>query len=59
MRKTAHPGSYRVLYGTNRDKLNRKRDPVSTTLSKDNTSWVLLESLSPNTHYYCTLVADL
>lgn len=48
----------RLGYGTEKDKLSSKIDPVPTTLAKNNTGWVLLESLSPDTRYYYAVVAD-
>jgi len=54
--RTLRPGSFRVLYGIEKQKLTLKTDPVPTTLAKDNTGWVILENLDPNTHYYYAVV---
>lgn len=55
--RTARPGTFTVLYGRNKQTLNQATQPVRTTLAKDNTGWVLLEPLLPNTLYYYAVAA--
>jgi alkaline phosphatase D len=50
--RTTRPGEFRVLYGTAPDKLNRSSPPVRTTADRDNTGWLKLTGLEPNTRYY-------
>ena len=54
--RTLQPGSFAVLYGAEKGKLSSQTDSVPTTLARDNTGWVLLESLSPDTRYYFAVV---
>jgi phosphodiesterase/alkaline phosphatase D-like protein len=55
--RTAQPGTFRVHYGTAPDRLDRTSSQVSTTLEHDNTGWVHLQGLEPNTKYYYQLRA--
>ena len=50
--RTSTPGQFRVRYGTAPDQLDQVSAPVATTLDRDNTGWVRLTGLKPNTRYY-------
>ncbi len=50
--RTSQPGSFRVRYGLQPDKLDQLSAPAATTLEHDNTGWVLLQDLTANTKYY-------
>ncbi len=50
--RTSRPASFRVFYGTDSDHLDQVAGPVQTDLSDDNTGWLMLEGLEPNTKYY-------
>lgn len=56
--RTLRPGSFQVTYGIDEQRHTRKTDPIRTTLTRDNSGWVLLESLSPDTRYYYTVVTE-
>src|SRR5215210_6724219 len=50
--RTSSPGEFRMLYGTAHDRLDRVSDPVTTTADHDNTGWIRLVGLRPNSRYY-------
>ena len=54
--RTARPGRFAVRFG--QDKKERQFDsrPVTTTLDHDNTAWIHLTKLKPNTRYYYELI---
>jgi len=56
--RTRQPGSFRVVYGTDRHSPTMQSDPVPTALERDNTGWVLLEALEADTRYYYTVLVE-
>ena len=56
--RTSVPGSFRVLYGPAPGQLNRTSKVVTTELAHDNTGWVHITGLKPNTKYYYRVVTD-
>jgi phosphodiesterase/alkaline phosphatase D-like protein len=56
--RTNVPGSFRVRYGLESDKLDMVSDPAITTLEKDNTGWILLQGLSPGMTYFYQVFSD-
>jgi phosphodiesterase/alkaline phosphatase D-like protein len=50
--RTLRSGEFVVLYGTDSKRLNQTTKPVKTTLSHDNTGWVHIQNLKPNTKYF-------
>ena len=50
--RTSSPGQFRIRHGTAADRLDRISDAVTTTAERDNTGWVRLSGLQPNTRYY-------
>ncbi len=50
--RTNSPGEFRVIYGASPEQLNRETAAVSTTLGHDNTGWVEIKGLEPDTRYY-------
>jgi phosphodiesterase/alkaline phosphatase D-like protein len=54
--RTAKSGSFRVRYGTDAQQLKTLSPPATTTVEHDNTGWLLLEGLSPDTRYYYRVV---
>ncbi len=57
--RTERPGAFRVFHGLHPDRLDRVSTPVPTTLERDNTGWILLEGLEPDTvHHYAVGVGD-
>ena len=50
--RTSRPAGFRVFYGTDPDKLDQVAGPVETKLEDDNTGWIMLEGLEPDTQYY-------
>jgi alkaline phosphatase D len=53
--RTLRTGRFSVLYGTDPDRLEQTAGPVKTRLQRDNTGWVHLTGLQPNTKYYYEL----
>jgi phosphodiesterase/alkaline phosphatase D-like protein len=47
--RTTQPAAFHVLYGTNEQTLDTRSATVATLLEHDNTAWVELESLRPDT----------
>ena len=50
--RTSVPGQFRVQYGASMDRMDQSSTPVTTTYDSDNTGWVRLTDLRPNTRYY-------
>ena len=50
--RTSKPGQFQVRYGRTPDRLDQVSEPATTTADRDNTGWVRLKGLSPNTRYY-------
>ena len=50
--RTSRPGEFRVRYGLAADKLDRLSEPARTSLGHDQTGWLKLTGLEPNTRYY-------
>ena len=50
--RTSKPGQFQVRYGRMPDRLDQVSEPATTTADRDNTGWVRLKGLSPNTRYY-------
>lgn len=56
--RTAQPAAFYVRYGTNERALDSRSATVATVLEHDNTAWVELESLRPDTVYYYQVAVD-
>jgi phosphodiesterase/alkaline phosphatase D-like protein len=56
--RTAHAGAFKVRYGLQPDKLDMISPAATTQLERDNTSWLLLEGLKPNTKYYYEVFSE-
>ncbi len=56
--RTARPGEFRVRYGTSPDALSQISLPAITAIERDNTGWVHIRDLLPDTKYYYELIAD-
>lgn len=56
--RTERPSSFRVRYGTDPGRLNAWSARVETSAADDNTAWVLLEGLEPDTVYYYQVVPE-
>jgi phosphodiesterase/alkaline phosphatase D-like protein len=50
--RTSSPGQFRILYGRLQDRLDQTAGPVTTSYDRDNTGWIRLTGLQPNTRYY-------
>jgi alkaline phosphatase D len=50
--RTSKPGQFHVRYGRMPELLDQKSEAVTTTADRDNTGWIRLKGLSPNTRYY-------
>ena len=50
--RTGLTGKFYVIYGTDSDNLDQKTKPVDTQLEHDNTAWIHITGLKPNTKYY-------
>lgn len=57
--RTAAPSTIRVRYGTSPDRVEEITAPVGTEYAHDNTAWVPLENLKPNTRYYYELIGPV
>ena len=53
--RTLRTGSFGVRYGISPDRLDRVTAPVPTRLAHDNTGWVHITGLAPDTKYYYRL----
>jgi phosphodiesterase/alkaline phosphatase D-like protein len=56
--RTKRPGEFRVRYGTRPGNLDQLSDVARTTLDRDNTGWVHVTGLAPNTTYYYEVVGE-
>lgn len=58
--RTSRPTRFWVRYGQSENSLNELAGPGQTSLEHDNTGWILLEGLQPNSKYYyrVTLAPD-
>jgi len=54
--RTSTQAEFQVEYGTDPNRLLSSSSPVATRLANDNTSWLLLEGLQPETRYYYRVV---
>jgi phosphodiesterase/alkaline phosphatase D-like protein len=54
--RTSRPGAFVVRYGRDAAKLEGASEPAVTELERDNTGWVLLRGLLPNTKYFYQVV---
>lgn len=50
--RTLRTGRFTVHYGTDPDVLDQVAGPVNTSLDRDNTGWIHIKGLRPNTKYY-------
>lgn len=50
--RTNRPAEFRVRYGVEKGKLNQVSKNVKSDLENDNTGWIHLQGLKPNTTYY-------
>jgi len=50
--RTQRTGAFVVRYGLSPGALNQATKPVETSLARDNTGWVHLQNLKPDTKYY-------
>ena len=50
--RTSRPGEFRVRYGLAPDKLDRVSVSANTSIDHDQTGWLKLTGLEPNTRYY-------
>ncbi len=50
--RTSRPGEFRVRYGLAPDKLDRVSVSANTSINHDQTGWLKLTGLEPNTRYY-------
>jgi alkaline phosphatase D len=50
--RTAQPGTFCVRYGVETDARRKRSDDAKTHLERDNTGWVQLKGLEPNTKYF-------
>ena len=53
--RTGQSGEFRVQYGTAADRLDQRSKTVTTKLENDNTGWVHITGLKPNTKYFYAL----
>ncbi|HEX5475311.1 MAG TPA: alkaline phosphatase D family protein [Vicinamibacterales bacterium] len=57
--RTSRPATFHVHYGTDEQHLDQVSPAGTTEISHDNTGWVLIKGLHPNTKYfYQVLVGD-
>ena len=50
--RTLRTGQFEVLYGTDPQRLDQSSGPIQTSLERDNTGWVHLTGLQPDTKYH-------
>ncbi|MEQ8788407.1 MAG: metallophosphoesterase family protein [Pirellulaceae bacterium] len=50
--RTSRPAALLVRYGESADKLDKQSKPAPTKLESDNTGWIQLDGLQPNTVYH-------
>ena len=56
--RTNITGEFFVLYGTSPERLDQRSRAVTTALEHDNTGWVHITGLKPNTRYYYRVATD-
>lgn len=56
--RTVRPGGFRVRYGPEHDRLSSVSELVPTSAGRDNTGWLHLQGLQPDTRYFYRLEAD-
>ena len=56
--RTSRPGTFRVRLGLQADRLDQLSGPAATRLEHDNTGWVHITGLKPNTKYYYQVQVD-
>ena len=56
--RTSQPAVFHIRYGTDERDLNSRSATVTTLLEYDNTAWVELDSLRPDTVYYYQVTVD-
>ncbi len=56
--RTSQPTAFFVRYGMSNETLDQSSDVVVTTLERDNTSWIDLQGLLPDTRYHYQAVLD-
>ena len=56
--RTSRPGRFHVRYGLSADALDARSTVATSTLEDDNTAWVSLPDLQPDTQYYYQVVVD-
>jgi len=54
--RTSRPGRFAVRYGVSENQLDEITEPVETFLAHDNTGWIHIQGLQPNTKYHYELV---
>ena len=54
--RTSRPASFQVRYGLAADKMDQMADAGPTQLEHDNTGWIHIKGLKPNTKYHYELV---
>ncbi|MCS7025937.1 MAG: alkaline phosphatase D family protein [Bryobacteraceae bacterium] len=55
--RTSSPGPFRVRYGTHPDRMDQISAPVETVFDHDNSAWIEIRDLKPDTRYFYQLVA--
>ncbi|MCI0420917.1 MAG: alkaline phosphatase D family protein [Acidobacteria bacterium] len=50
--RTSGPGQFQIRYGRTPGRLDQASEFATTTAGRDNTGWVRLKELAPNTRYY-------
>jgi phosphodiesterase/alkaline phosphatase D-like protein len=53
--RTLRTGEFSVVYGIDPKRLDQVAGPVATQLAHDNTGWIQISGLAPNTKYYYEL----
>lgn len=54
--RTSAPGELRVRYGVSSGKLDQVSQPVTTAFDHDNSAWIEISGLKPDTRYYYELL---
>ncbi len=55
--RTAKTSSFQVRYGESSENLDQISEAMATRLEKDNTAWIELTGLKPDTRYYYEVIA--
>src|SRR5262245_50900801 len=56
--RTSQPGTFRVNYGLQRDRMAQIAQPATATADRDNTGWVRVTGLQANTRYFYQPVTE-